>query len=439
MSFGKDPNQLSQAAFSNTSQQMANAQRRTRTKRGGEPHWANNLELSDMYESQVRLVPGQFKVPRIDDAGNLYEEIVPWYEARVHYHGVLKRSSICSAGPFFGDRKRREPCVGCDIFWEDFQVRKDRERETGNKVKNPNRVSAGSRYVFLALDKGYFFKTEQRDENNQVQMNPNTNKPYMEWVKYVGAHQDSLAHGAEGRWGRYVAWPIAHDYFGVLNAWSDVIGQNCVGCGGQNTLRTHYWKCGNCQNPLLDPATAGLDPKQIKDVTGKPNTCRACGATQYPVEVLVCSQCQQPRRASLYDVDLFMRKQQDANDRTQLIITRTSQPGPIEAHFHDLLQKPPDLVKKFAPTPIGEQQSLFQHGGQQQQPPPPPPQQWQGQQYPQQQYPQNFAQQQHPQGAQPVPAQAYAPQQPYVAQGQQAPVATPPATPPGYGGPWGQG
>jgi len=364
MSFGKDPNQLATIGGYGASmtQQMGNATRKQPSSRNGAPFWANTFKPSTGTPDEIRVIPGSYTIQRVNE-GVVYEEQLPWFECTEHYHGGLSRSVLCSAGVHRMDRNKREPCCGCEMYWEDYMIRKEREKETGNKVTKPNRVSMRSLYVFNVLDLGYFFKAPQRDENGHLKLNPQDGKPYMVWTKYVGQHQaaEANAQGAEGHWGHVMSWPLGRDHFNMLSSYSDLISKNCLSCGGHSTIVTRHWSCNNCHAVLLDPWTANMPPEKVQEFTQQPVRCGTCGTTAYPHEEHHCSNCQYPRPATIFDVNLHVKRQKDpSTQRVQLIIPQFSNPQGLPPHFADALQKLPDLAKRYAPTPYNEQLTLFQ-------------------------------------------------------------------------------
>jgi hypothetical protein len=325
-----------------------------------------------------RLIPGQFKVQRVDANGEVYEETTPWLEYREHYHGGIRKGIICSAGPHYQDRKKRYPCLGCELYWEDWEIRRNMANSMNVKmstIASPKRVSARDMYVFLWLDMGYFFKTEGTDANGNIKVDPGTGKPYMNWVKFTNDAQRHQMQGRDGRYGMIYPWPVGRDYFSIITTHSDMVAKNCMSCGGANTIYAQRWECPQCSTVLLDARTAGLREDQLKEITGKPNTCRSCGLTTYPKEVVGCLSCQQPRSVTIFDVNLNVLAPKDYKGKTQLMIPNVSAPCGIDVHFHDLLKKLPAVEKKFAPTPYTEQAAIFQHSMQAplQQPPMGPP------------------------------------------------------------------
>jgi hypothetical protein len=280
----------------------------------------------------------------------------------------------------------------------------------------------------------------------------------MEWIKYDGTpqhHQE--AQNAEGRHGRILPWVVGRDQFSFLSTYADVLSSFCAGCGTNGSIHTQRWSCEKCNADILNPAQAGMSTEQINAIVHKPCVCNYCRHVGYPREVVACTNCQAPRRATLYDATIPMRASKNSEGKTQLMTPGNPVIGPIGQQFQDLLGDLPDLLKKFAPTSVAEQQALFANGGpehsggsHQQHSGPPAQAYGSGQPHMQNQPPQNYQQPQnfppqnpHMQGQpayQQQPAQApqyqqpaqQQPQQPYYQQPNQAPQYQQPAQQPQY-------
>lgn len=369
MSYGKNDAHLQRIGGygASTSQQMGNAMRRQRGPQKGSPSWANNFQPREGIADTIRLIPGEFQNERVDEtSGQIFMETTPWFEATEHYHGTLKKSIICSAGVFRMDQKKRKPCRGCDISHEDYQERRRIESEKGVKVQNPNRVSMSSKYVFLVLDMAWFFKGYQLDEHNRVKVNPNTNQPYQDWLKYDSENHNAYLFAGntaqqqgkqlEMRQGMVRSWPLGFTQFGALNGYADVVQKHCRSCGNQNCINIVGWSCPTCNAPTIETS---LPPDEVRKLVSKPLRCRHCQNTAYPKATHSCMYCPNPAPASLYDVDMQVQIVKDGRGNKTLIFPWVSGPRPIDPAYAKALEKKPDIEKKFAPTPYEEQVAKF--------------------------------------------------------------------------------
>lgn len=375
MAFGKNENdKLALQGLQGTFSQRAAHRRKQEMTRGdgggkGPPYWMGNFRPSEMPDT-IRCIPGSYTVQEIDGAnGELMDVQLEFFPFIEHYHGGLKKGAICSAGPHHGNRQKRSPCLGCDVFWEDFETRKQRSAELGVKVNTPKRVSKSNKYAITVLDTGTFYETESVDSRTgQVRVGSN-GKPFMEWVKLRYAN-DPAAQGKKMKQGAVMPWVLNSTEFDLLQAYSEKnIGTCCSGCGTWGhqmnpTLVTLQHICQHCNHVLIDVQTSTTPPNQIAEIIKAPIQCKNCGNRNFALEVVHCPTCAQrgtqPKRATLWDVDIQVQLVPSAKDPTKhdLMINGYTAPQAIGAQFADIA-KPLDLVKKFCPTPIAQQASLW--------------------------------------------------------------------------------
>jgi len=371
MAFGKDPASLKNVVPHGGSwkDQVARATRRVKkpqgTGGGGGAFWADKYQPSEhMSGDAVRVIHGAYQIDRVaDDGETLYQEIIPWWEYREHFHGYLQKSAICSAGPFHMDRTRRNPCYGCDIFWEDFQIRKQK----GKGANTPNRISMREMFVLTVLSMAPFHKIEQVDAMGNLKMSQKTNQPFWNWVKCSGPGCQGCIGNKETKQGHVQPWPMGRDHFLALNAYADYIGTSCTTCKGRGTLSTLTWKCSNlaCQEVIVDLRTTTFTMEQINEVVKNPYPCQKCGTNAVPMEEVYCANCtlqgQTPQRASVFDVDMQVKRQASAEKKgTQLVVLATSDPKPIDDIYADMA-KALDLPSKYKPTSLEQQAALFEY------------------------------------------------------------------------------
>jgi hypothetical protein len=299
----------------------------------------------------------------------MYEEETPWKEIREHYHAGFRRGGLCSGGPFFFDRNKRETCMGCDIFWE------------APRDKKP--ISMSDKFVFVVIVMENFHKVPAVDASGQFQMNPRTKEPYTNWERCKGAGACMSCQTAlETVFGRIQPWIMSKTHFNQLNAYANRLG--CLTCGGrvdgvnQPIISTAMWQCGNpsFRQLIFHMGNTTATMEQINDIVNRPYVCSFCKTAAYPEEVIQCAQCtpagQIPSRASIFDVDMQVIAQKTGDgDQTSLIVLQTSDPRPLAEQFQPLVQYAPNLDKRFAPATLEQQAQFWQRTAQPQNQAPP--------------------------------------------------------------------
>ena len=408
----------------------------------------------------VRLVPGDYAqesvVLQVNAMGQQVPAVVtdslPFIEYTKHYDGHFKRGCICSAGPF-RDRNHRKPCHGCDIYFA--TAARNEEGHYGSE-----RMSRQSTYAFSVWDYGVYHNAPQTDQRGAVKMGPQ-NKPYMQWQKcIVQGCQGCRAGNLETKQGIMRAWPLNYTQYAVLKQADKQIGNSCLRCFAQNSIRGVNWITSCCRSVVIDMQTTSLTAEDINKLTRTDYTCQVCKTAALLSETYVCASCEQRGqfgvRASLFDVDLNVMTVLGASNgkgqQKNLQVCGWSPPNIIQESWKSFL-KPMDLLAIYAPDSLEFQAKLFgvQPTGpgpqpgmppQTQQPapvqgyaaPPQAPQQW-GSPPPQQQ-PQwnNPPTQQQPQYAPQQQMPAFAPQQP-ITQAPQPGSFGQPGFPQGFGPP----
>lgn len=373
MAFGKDPRGTEGIVpFGGGTMQQRDAFRRSKQKEaranrgGGAPYWKGIFKLPQEFSRLGRFIPGAYPNTFSLDGETVQTSTLEYLIFAEHFHGATKRGAICSAGPLYGNKKKAEPCAGCQLFWEDVRERQAK-KSRGDKSKGPNRMSRREMFAFTWWDYGLWLKLPRTDDHGNVIINPNTNQPYTDWEM---AHPNDPRQGQyEGKWGNLVAWPMSETHKDQLFTYADrTVRSDCATCGSQGTITAMAKVCGNpnCQQMVYDPQNSTLTIEQREKLEAEPYQCPHCGERHFIEEIIACRVCGQhnlvPKRANIFDVDLELIAVPSGDGKqTNLQILNRSNPRPIQVQDPEVLKniKPMDLVAKFRPTPIEKQYELW--------------------------------------------------------------------------------
>lgn len=366
MAFGKDPSHLQNIPAHGGSirggsyaQRMRYAARRPERQRprGNSFYWIDTYSPPEITTDIIRLIPGSYTFDRSDDQETIVTDTLGFFRYREHYNG--RRSCICSAGPLWRNKKAAQPCPACDIYWEDWQERMDKKAR-GDQTKGPNRMSCRDKYVFNVWDYGLYFEMPTVDDKGQIRVNPKTNQPYTHWVK--GAANDPRFQGRPWKQGDLRPWSMSENHIKTLFAYNAQIGKTCKNCGTRDSLRCVMKVCGNkeCSAPIYDPNSTEMTQEQREALESSPIQCPHCRQIVFIEEQLECSHCQNPERATFFDVDLQVQATGEKGQQTYLQIFNWSDPRPIQVDTEVLKTITPiDLPSRYAPTPPAMQLKLF--------------------------------------------------------------------------------
>lgn len=363
MAFGKD-RQVMRAvgSFRQISAQASTNKRGERKSKGGVPYFVDMYVPSTDEIDLIRLVQGAYLQDQIVGEGDdmhVVQVEMPFIKFTEHFDGANKTGVLCSAGVFAGFKDKREPCHGCNIYWETAA------RNNENRFES-SRISRQDKYAFSVFDYGTYHKMDQYDrDTGKPRIDPKTKLPYFNWTKCLGQGCDACRANAESKVGNMSHWPINYTQLQVLRNAETNIGKGCVTCGGENCIVSLGWMCdpktGGCGECAIDMATTTLKKDEMLTITDNTYTCPACKHAGLLEDVYQCNVCA-PRghegvRASLFDVDLRVQAIPNPSGKGKnLQVVGWSAPHPVAANFAADI-KPVDLPGRYAPTPLDIQAS----------------------------------------------------------------------------------
>jgi len=292
----------------------------------------------------------------------------PYVIFREHYNKKpFGRGAICSAGPLYRNPNLREVCKGCNIFWDDYSVRQDKKTK-GDSSKGPNRLSMTDKFAWGMFDYGIWYQKPRFDNDGNPVVSQKTGKQYYDW-EMANPNDPSYAQYVHKQ-GHLLPWPMGktHKEY-LLDYHKKTIQNDCAGCGSQGTIRAVSRHCGNpnCEALIYEANNTTITPETRDKIDLEPFTCSTCGETHYTTELIECAGCAakgtMPVRATIFDVDLEVSASKTPDGKqTALIVLNRSAPRPIQIADPELLarvQKPMDLLAKFTPTPMEEQEKIW--------------------------------------------------------------------------------
>ena len=368
MAYGKDKEgrDLVQAsAFrSRTFNQAARALSRNKFPstgggKGGPPYWVDQFLPPIGYDATIRLLPGNFKQSELieisKDEVQVVEVDAPFVKFVEHFDGTNQRGCICSAGPLAHFKDKRDPCLGCDIYWATAA------RNSAGRFES-SRMSKQNKYAFALFDYRPFHEIEQIDRSTGLARKNTAGIPYKEWKACMGRGCDYCKGQVPiAKVGHSTHWAINYTQLQIFRAAERDIGRSCTVCGNVQCINSLAWICSNCQECIIDMDTTELKPQELIEKTDDEQTCPFCQYKGNLDEIYECRPCAerglQGLRATLFDVDLTLTMVQ-VNDKKQLTIKTYSAPHPIAPEFVEAA-KPLDLVRRYRPDTIHKQSEQF--------------------------------------------------------------------------------
>lgn len=348
--YGKDPSQLAGKPSFRQSAQIVQSTRPKSTGSRRVPTWVNRYQPSLTTADKVRVLKGSYQVPLAQPDATIVEQTLFYFPYTEHFHGTMKKSCVCSAGPLANFKNLREPCKGCDMFWE------------GRSHDKRGPMSKRDLFAFTVLHYGDYAHVPQLDRNGQPRVN-DAGQPYREWKHFLPHERNQYAQYDQRNW-NVMHWSVGTAHYQTLLEYDKLISMSCSSCSSKDSIVSEAWVCRNCEETIVEPATSSLSPAEIDQMTLSPCRCTACGHEDYLFEYISCTNCPNARRAELFDVDLTMKRvaPADGGNQTSLLITSWSNPQPIDERLIEVAVPLP-LDQIFAPTPYEAQETLFGGGG----------------------------------------------------------------------------
>jgi predicted RNA-binding Zn-ribbon protein involved in translation (DUF1610 family) len=328
-----------------------------RTTRSGPPHFIDTYTPPIGTRDTIRLVMGhharivvQGEEPALFEVPATFE----YWRYDEHFDAWTNRSAICSAGPYAHFRDRRKPCAGCDKYWATA------EPDVDGKRRSPC-MSRRTKFAFSMIDYGRYHKLPQLDVDGRSKVNPRSGKPYLDWIKCEGVGcRACLDNRIETKMGHNPHWSMSYGHFQSLRAADRQIGETCATCGRNKAIESVAWVCRQCGEAAVEMRRTTLKMEEIVALTEAEYACRDCGNVALLEEIVRCAECNdRARRATIFDVDIDVwRVETGQNKQTLLYAVASSAPGPVAKEL-EVLAKPKDLARIFAPDPYHRQCERF--------------------------------------------------------------------------------
>lgn len=377
MAFGKNPEVRAKQAgsfhLSATARQMDQAEQKQRRASSGGGGGGGGARFNDQYrpttvgQDKIRVIAGDFVNQRgfVETVGGrkvgqIITENFQWYTYAEHFNARNNKSSVCSAGPLWMLKDEKCDCIGCDQYWSGKTRGPDGKPKTGF-------MSRRELNALTVLHYAKYYKVEQIDNSTgRPKFNPRTNEPYYQWVTANHNNKDLIKLAKEERDGARLHWSLGTTHFNTLVEYAKVVANDCISCGNQASIEAEAYICAHCGDVVIEKATTQLSEDDILRTIARPVRCPdpLCEGNKEPSmlqEVMRCTCCENPVRASVFDVDLQVKlaKSSDPNSKTTtLMIVGRGRPSPVDPKYQSFTE-PLDLPKIFSPTPLDIQRTLF--------------------------------------------------------------------------------
>lgn len=193
-------------------------------------------------------------------------------------------------------------------------------------------IQRQKQFAFNAIRPGNFHRVPSAN------LNPKTNKPYMEWVSCMGKNCKHCKARVKKEYGLRVYWPMGIRFAEQLMAYEDSLLSMSCACG--DSLIIEAFTCASCKDCVVDLTEEPMDAEQLHMMKVQPKTCPFCGHLDLLVPEKSCESCDSPEPLTIWDVILEVQKTGFQTDSSLMILGFT----PLDEDTRSKLQ---DKMKPF--------------------------------------------------------------------------------------------
>jgi ribosomal protein S27AE len=244
------------------------------------------------------------------------------------------------------DRKPGSQCIGCHLSLDE-----------GKRY-----VSTSAKFLATVLVLETYHLSPNDYNGNPLGVDDEGKQKYSK-VLCEGDKCEYCKKGYKKTWGRKVRWEIPMTYLQTLREFVRTKRKHCANCGsrpdpdtGEGGLATIGLTCPNCEYQL-----EVQDPTVAEEIARSKARCPQCGSMVKYTELLLCSNCDEPRRPSIFDMDLWLMRT-GQKPQYKLIIS-DYKIGPISKKALDEIheaEKPLPLADIAEPMPLTAQCTLHE-------------------------------------------------------------------------------
>ena len=338
-----------------------------RAEKKSRPTWVDSYKPSKTRLDRIRLLRANYHVEIVKDDA-LIKVATPWFPWVEHFHGTRQQGTVCSAGPWRSNKKKKQPCCGCDHFWSGMHT----NPQTGKRERGY--MGMRDMNTFSVIHYWPYHEVEQIDNEGHVRVG-NQGKPFTEWVQCEGVASCPHCIAQKPRTPAHkLHWDLGRDHFDRLMNKDRYLATCCKNCGGRNTITWEAYVCGNksCEHPFFVNGETSVKPEEIEKQVSKGMLCPVCGIFEIPTQYITCT-CGTPVRMGIFDVEMQVKRSPVANGiGTELVIEEWQ--GPFEvinlppeiaanAELAESFATPLNLPTIFKPTSYSEQVAKFGNVG----------------------------------------------------------------------------
>jgi len=254
--------------------------------------------------SPIFFIAGEYPDPRPEERDALGRPTKkPYYISREHRKMVKGQkwpvTELCAAG---WDPANLKPCVPC-------HERRQGDTSIDGKGGNPRSLFTLNMVHLVP----YHLVPQVDGTTRQPRINPATNQPYLAKTACEGRGCQHCRDGADLLFGAKKYLQVGTNHLANLKQIDSDISGACLNCR-EGEVKTASFECPDCGHLIINCQDNDFSEDEIDQFAMEQLTCPKCRNTNILVETLECTHCQDPRRTTLFDVVLWLRRTGESTD-----------------------------------------------------------------------------------------------------------------------------
>lgn len=308
--------------------------------------WGSRWRPPKNKTTKFRALPGDYK----GFDGNTYE-----YHQYVEIFSARTKKSFCSTKKWGINSEGDLVAAGGDCLGYD-----EWKREIDEGVPRDKRtVSLRLLHAFNGIHLAWYHLVPVFDDNGKpvlYQKGDRKGEQVHRKEECEGRRCGMCKDKLEKVFGKKVHWSLGGGHLGDLAGVISEIEKDCLSCGGQGSLEIISYECSKCGHGFIDMENTDMADEQIFHASGQIQKCSECGTKDYMLEQPECSECQDPMKTSIFDVDLEIKRQGEGTNSTIQVPRWTTTELPEELQE---MAKPWPFNRIFAGDPLDIQAKLL--------------------------------------------------------------------------------
>lgn len=300
--------------------------------------WGSRWRPPKNVTTKIRLLPASYV--GLDGGEYEYFQYVEFFSARAN-------RGFVSSKKWKIDEEGKIVAVGGDcIGYDEWKKEMDEDRENRS-------VSLRLLHAFNVLHLAWYHLVPVLDDKGNpklYQKGERKGQPIYDRLECEGRRCPHCKEGHEKVFGKKVHWSMGSGHLQNLAGIIEEVEKDCANCGTSGSLTPLTYECSKCGEVFVDMERTEMSDEEVYEFSAQVVKCDNCGNEDYPLKQFDCSNCQDPKPTSIFDVDLDIKRTGEGTQST-VQVARTYNTE-LSEDLIKLAGEPFNFKDVFAPDPF---------------------------------------------------------------------------------------